>query len=955
MYNTFSSDSPSNDLNISASSIKTINNNGQDTGSSDSQYPVYYDQFVNKSSVTDSILLNVIDEDHSYSDVIITSGSTYEGYLFLYHRPLNNTSFNLSDGAVVTGATDYTNGIVYFSVLPTGSFELTYYAHPDTYIGDHVNAIQNALMNVQKTLGAGSNSGEGIKNASMLVKDYPGTLQTVAPNAVHISSLSSDLSVKGAPSTAVTITLGNGGDTIVIDGRNIVFKNSDASYSVSGKFGEDLNDKFYYHGPLAILATGGNLGTGHGSGASFTVGNPFASTSSGIATSATGYAMPPGSPPIARFFGDIQVIGNLWVTGDIIAMPTATGTTGTFLSSVVQIGQNLIVSGNTTLGTTSSSTTTVGGSESIGRYIHVKALGADISRLDGSIDVRNPGNINNGIGGSYSDSIVPRGTTSYPDLPFHVNQELRNVGPFTDMTLNKVTTFDGLDPSYIAKLLVNRAFDRHDYKHNTVNEGPRIGITGSVTSVSAPGVSTWFDSGLSFSTGLLPFHVGTGFPRTGYYTEGNKATRWFHLGGNYYHGKFGNENFTIASGEFSGIYQYGDGNEWYVLWKQNDTTSFVNNGAWKYGARVPLNKITPQYSSSSPYVSTGNCTVELSRSFNTAVQVGDTYELYHPSHSKPNAVRKASSTTVDVYSSPIEPIIANINGVHKIMNSVCTLSIPSTYTGYSFIYAELDTPEIAKQQNTPGSVLETNMTATLSTSLAESDSKVLLGEVYSEDPGAGVISTKTYAYNSKYDSLWFRMQNTGNLGQYNGNSEFSWWTNRLTGSTFSITTTGDLTNTGALEGTGRYFLDPEAPYDVLVSTGGLYKTRIYHNIGSMKRLANTDISVYVAPNLGNDYTAHAASFREGPDYAYMQELDPIGMSGSTVLPCYEIVHNDRNYTDIAFYNLAQIPGSIIGCRTNAGNRNYALTGTFGNTSSYGLANTPTDRTRYYWWSRVIIK
>lgn len=939
-YETFSSQSPSNYTgSLSAALIENVQNNPNNSGASSIYFPTYYDQFVNKISVSAGRASSISDEVRELGEFIATPSGSYAGYVYLYHRPVPGASFSVSDGVLATGVIDNQNGILYFSTAPTAqSFTISYMAIADAYYGDHINAVQNAVMAIERVLGAGSVSGEGLRNAEYWVDSYPASLSSILPRAINVRGLTKNTAIKGTSGTGVSITVGNGGDTVTVDARTVTFTNSHASYNMTGYFGDSVYDPFYFRGPVAITAASGNLlGSTYG-GAQFAVGDPTRSKNTSFPYSATGYTMP-STGTIARVYGDLQVVGNIYLSGSFQVLNSATGTQINVIGETVAIGQDLRVTGNSTLGSSTNTYTNVNGNLTVGRYIHILGSNADVSRFDTPVDVRNQGNSSVGYGGIHSDSAVPVGTEHYPDLPFHVSSLRQSPGSFTDRSVNKNTTFDGLDPSYIAKLLRFRGLDRNDWKGDCINAGPVDGIAGSVTSVSAPGVSQWVDTGICWSQTATGFTAGVGY--TGAInTQGYKPFRWFHLGGTYYHGKFNNEQVSINTGEFSGAYVYGDGYEWRVRWTQNDTTLPLYPGAFKLGADVPLYRITPSYQTNPPYCATG-AQVELSRSFNTTVTVGDTYKIYHPNHSRPNFIDfpgTPGDLEININVSEADPLICNIKGITKIYKSPCTLAVA---TGRSFVYIDLNTPETAKQQ-LDGSILEADATCVVNQEYRETDTRILAGEIYVES--TGVSQVVNYAYNGKYDTLWMRTQTTGNVWQNNGNSAFSYRAN-------SVPT--NISATGTIEAPSSY-TNGQYMDDILISNSGEFKLRIHHNIGSMRRLKDANIKVFVSPNLGNDYPVHGGTLREGPDYAYISELPQVKVKSAVPYPCWEIVHETRNYTDFQFYNINEIPGAIIGAKSITNSRNIALTGGLGSTT-LGTSTTPADRTRYWWWTRIVFE
>lgn len=945
-YDTISEFAPSNFTgSLSQSLIEAVPNNPADTGAHAVKFPNYYDEFINKTEGRSDVPIVVVGEKHTQDDLISNGGSNY---VYLHHAIMEagGGSIQLSDGAINTGATDYSLGLIKFTTDPTGDFYVNYLGRADTFAGEHVNALQNAIMVMQRMLGAGSTTGEGIRNAQYWLDEYPTALQAILPNAIYTKALDRDVQLKGDETGSVTITLGNGADAVTLDVGSFKMTSTDAGQAISGQFGDADDDLFIFRGPLVIEATdstGSALNSGRYAGAALSVGNPLQSTWTG--SSAGPYPMPyanTGVFPIARFYGDVQIIGDLFTSGTVMVASTATGEQVSSINETLAIGQDLRVTGDCYLGTNTSKKVEVGGYLDVGRYIHVQGLANDVSRFDTAIWMYNQGNVNNGLGGPFGDDVVTRQTKYLPELPFHLsNSAYTTPGTNNDLTINKVSHVDGLDPSYLAKLLAYRAHGRSDFKNNCVNLGAYEGFTGSVTSVSSPGTSQWNDTGMAWPTAHITGWVGgSGFTGSAN-NVGQNPFRWYHMGGDYYHGKFANETYTVQSGEFSGDYQYGDGPQWLMLWHNDDTTQALNPGAMKYGARIPLSKLSVDYYTGTPYTATG-VLVELSRAFNTPVVVGDGYHIYHPRNSKCNALRYVNSTTIRVYASQAEPLIATIDGITKVLETPCDESPTSSYTGMHYVFLDGRTPETAK--SFAGHLLESEPTVVVKTTPTPDDAQVLIGEFYSALPGSGIDAStvRTYRYNSEYDTLWVRCQGVENLFSSNA-TEFSYRAD-----TVGLTSY----NTGTIESPANYVYGDNFG-DSFTTNSGQYRLRIQHNFGSLERAHNANLRISVAPNLPNSHPGHGTGiFHEGPDYAYARELETLKHTTLTNVTdaCYEVVKVDKNYTDIVLYELDKIPAAIIGARASDGTRDLTLTGGLGN-NDLDAAGVD-DRERRWWWYRA---
>lgn len=967
-YRSYSSQSPDSfSGQLSTSLIKDVSSNPTNPYADIIKWPTNYDRFTNKTSSRSDEVVFVYDEIHQYSDFIAMTG-TYVGYTYLNHRPINATSISTSLGQIATGATDLTNGIIYFKNDPGGQFTVRYFAVPDAVFGDHINALQNGLMAVQRLLGAGTLTGEGIKNASYLIENMPNSLRQLLPNAIDSRNLLADLRFSSySASTGNTITLGNGKDSVTMDVRQLTVTNTNATHNLTGTLGDSRFDVWAVNGRVRLQSTGLNSAIGnqggdlYGTNTVFSVGDPTTSITTGIPISLTGYRIPEERGTIARFFGSVQILGNLYTSGNIITTTIGTGEQYNIIDQTLVVQQNFRVTGNSILGATTSTTTTVNGAATIGRSLHVKSLGPDVNRFDGSIDFYNPANKNNGLGGILEEAVVPQRTNYFPDNPYYVATTTRNAPSVqSDITINRNTVIDGLDPSYLAKLLTYRALDRHGWKEDCINEGPRSGYYGSVLRLTNPSTSIFEATGGMVwpGGGYQDAYRGAGLGwNAGITGVGNNAMRWFHLGGSYYHGKFQNEFVTITGGEFSGVHHHGDAQDWIVLWTANDVSTNINPGAYKYGARVPLKKITANYRTSSPYTATG-ASVELSRAFSTPMSIGDTFQIYHPSNSMPNILRYVSSNVIQAYASSIEPVIANVRGIHKVIDFSCNLSIPIEYTGFNFVYFEADTPEIAKSQIQGGSILESAGQFVIAQEWAPTDSRVPIGEVYSSHPGAYAgmdpNTIRTYAYNSRYDSLWFRTQNSGNFLENTNSGEFSYHSRF-----YRVNATNDYrvntTATGAIESITPYVSLTERT-DVLVHDNNQWKVRINHGIGDRQKALRAKMRVFVAPNAGKEHSNNGhTQFREGPDYSMIRELEPYALNYGTNVPQYRVIQVTRNYTDLVLYDLATLPGAVIASRSGIdGSRNIALTGAF-STSEFTTQGGPAERVNPWWWTRVVIE
>jgi len=239
-----------------------IDNNSNAANSEASAFPTKFDLFVNKENT--SIGAYAVTETHTLSQIV---GST----LYLDHRPAVDYtgglgSFVISDGGVIdTTQTDVAGASVEFTTLPTVSpFSISYSAAPDRVQDAHLNSLQNAVMNIETSLGIRSpigGQGTGIITLPALIainpRDYAtySALQGIMPNMIMVQHLGQNLvlgstDVAGIPGygTGVTISIGSTGvasrDYVIIDTNNFTLRASDsapATYSLGIHTGESVN------------------------------------------------------------------------------------------------------------------------------------------------------------------------------------------------------------------------------------------------------------------------------------------------------------------------------------------------------------------------------------------------------------------------------------------------------------------------------------------------------------------------------------------------------------------------------------------------------------------------------------------------------------------------------------------------------------------------------------------
>ena len=196
-----------------------LSSNSNDSSSETVLWPAKFDLLTNKenSSLSDFS----VTEEHASGDISST-------LLYLDHRPASDLSGNvgaitLSDGAVDTGATDIFNKTVTFTTLPTGdTFDITYTAAADKIEDSHINALQNAVMQIQSSLGLTSpvdGYGTGISTMPIATLFNPSSLaelqsiQAFMPNVILLQHLTED-TVIGSTTNASLPSPGAGGITL---------------------------------------------------------------------------------------------------------------------------------------------------------------------------------------------------------------------------------------------------------------------------------------------------------------------------------------------------------------------------------------------------------------------------------------------------------------------------------------------------------------------------------------------------------------------------------------------------------------------------------------------------------------------------------------------------------------------------------------------------------------------
>jgi len=305
------------------SSSTVISSNPYSSQGRDIGFPASFDKFVRLISESDGS--QTVIESRKVSDLV---GSR----LYLYHRPLVNSSgtvatITVSDGTLDTSFTNAAQGYVVFSVLPTTDFTVTYVAVPDCDLSWSVNTLQDSVMEIQNVLGpTNSPTYPALRNLKIAVFDSPqdAVASGVLQNAYYLSHLNTDITIASTnvpalePSrgTAHTIQLGRETDNVIIDATGFTILQTDGTLSSTIKLGTETGDSLFWKGAAS------------GAGP-LTLGGPEWPTYSGIVFS-TGLTGSFYSGAMLRVHGDAAFMGNIKAVGNITVVNT-TGSTSTVL------------------------------------------------------------------------------------------------------------------------------------------------------------------------------------------------------------------------------------------------------------------------------------------------------------------------------------------------------------------------------------------------------------------------------------------------------------------------------------------------------------------------------------------------------------------------------------------------------------------------------------------------
>jgi hypothetical protein len=325
-YETLPPHAPSFQSDITASLIGRVHNNPFHPTAERIQWPAKYDEFVRKSNEAMSALM-VSDETGKLVDVLTGSLNAYH----LQHIPQRGTTIQVSDGVIDTSLTNWQQGIVFFSTLPSADdFVFTYMAQPDRYYGEYLTQVADVLHEVQNFLGAGTTEGEGLRNAPLTFVTKSANLGARFPHGVDLSALQRDITIAGV--TTQNIRLGNGLDTVEMRAAEFRVRGLPGGGSVDMFFGWDTGDTAYFSG-----------------GANFT--------------------------------GDVLINGNLTVTGAQIVSG------GTVNVNDVVAQSKLVAEFAAILGITTSAMTYVGGGLEVTGQADFLGVGNKNARFDRNIEL----------------------------------------------------------------------------------------------------------------------------------------------------------------------------------------------------------------------------------------------------------------------------------------------------------------------------------------------------------------------------------------------------------------------------------------------------------------------------------------------------------------------------------------------------------------------------------------
>jgi hypothetical protein len=346
-YVTDSTKSPAvNTGDITPGLVQRVANNAYHPNATVVNYPTKYDSLINKTN-DQQTSVNVTDELHN-SGAIDTSNSNR---LFLQHRPRLGTSITFPGenvGVINTGLTDYNNGVIYWSTMPTGDpITVQYLADPDRYFGEYLNSIQDVVHQLQLLVGAGSAVNEGLKNAEFWVDSTTSAFADRAPNRIHVRNLEKDITLASDAGdlTGHTITIGNVADNVIL--------------------GDDTGSFAQTKGILHCDLTGQSR-------------DPLISDAS-VTSADTGLY------DVLKCYGNVLIAGNLKVLGTETVVQTQ------FTSQVAIVQEDFAVRGHTYLGNNAGDAVIIAGDVTITGQVTQGTTGSKNLRIGNNLVMMNSG------------------------------------------------------------------------------------------------------------------------------------------------------------------------------------------------------------------------------------------------------------------------------------------------------------------------------------------------------------------------------------------------------------------------------------------------------------------------------------------------------------------------------------------------------------------------------------
>ncbi len=331
-YTTHSDSSPDKNTSfINTSLNRLVQNNPYHPTAPNILWPTYYDVFVNKTD-DQQVSVSVSDEKHLTGDIDTANNNA----LYINHKPRLGSTVASTFGTIDTGLTDYNHGIIYFSALPANNFTLTYLADPDKYYGEYISQMQDVLHKLEIWAGAGSGPNEGVRSATILVKDTNFKIKSKLPNSISVEELESNITFGSLGTTSNDITLGNSEDIVQIDAKEFrvyrgLYGDPNTADNITATITDHTSDILNMIGLVNISHTGTTRATG------FTV----ETIASGLIS---GNHRNNGLNDALRIYGNTYIAGNLFTLGSHTVVNEETSI------NVNTFQENLLVQGDTLLG-----------------------------------------------------------------------------------------------------------------------------------------------------------------------------------------------------------------------------------------------------------------------------------------------------------------------------------------------------------------------------------------------------------------------------------------------------------------------------------------------------------------------------------------------------------------------------------------------------------------------------